>query len=287
MSLGPSESVVAAADAPIPLLRAHLGTFLRVAGPAVLVSQLAMVPGQLAQGWMMQARGPEVLTRMLALYGLQFGGICALFLLYPVVSLAVYAVAVDVLDGREPSLGRALRAGLHPMRWLTALVVTGVAGMGVFLAGVGMCVAMGFLAFTFPIVLEEGVVGVEAARRSVVVAQFGAHDRWWKAPWSRVALVFVAVWGVSTALSQPASLPTLIDMLWNMWDAFSNGGDPALAFQGASPVAVVSTAILGTVVRVFTEAYACLAVLLVYRDVRRRMTGRHLEDGIAALEGAR
>lgn len=283
----PSESYVAAADAPIPVLRAHLGTFARVLGPLVLVSQLAMVPSQLAQGWVQAAPpGTAMLGRMMASVGLSLGGAALFFVLYPLGQLVIYAVADDLLEGREPGLLPALRRAARPTVWATALGVTLVASMGMFAMGVGYGIALGFLGFALPILLIEGVGPVEALRRSVYVATFGAGLQWWRAPWTRVAVAVIAWWGLTSAVGVLGAFPMWISMGWRMWDAFAHGGDVATAAQ-ASPIAVVLSAVLGAAGRILTDGYICLVTLLVYRDVRRRMAGEDVERAVAALEAGR
>ncbi|MFZ5476614.1 MAG: hypothetical protein ACOZNI_07545 [Myxococcota bacterium] len=286
MSVGASESVVAAADAPIPFLRAHAGVFLRIVGPMVLVSQLALVPAQFMQGTFMDSDGSEVLGRFAAYMGVTFGGVCVFWLMYPVIVLVIYAVATDLLAGREPTLLGALRRALDPMKWLTGVVVglfTGVGAMTI----VGAPVAVGFFAFTYPVMFEERVAGVEAVRRSLIIARYGAGAAWWTAPWARVAVAFVAWWGLSSALGTLAAIPIYADMGWSTWQAFTRGEDPAATIGRVSPLASVIGALLGAGARVVTDSYPCVLAALVYHDVRRRMGGADLEARIAALEAAR
>jgi hypothetical protein len=149
---------------------------------------------------------------------------------------------------------------------------------------IGGVLVTAVLGFAYPIMFEEGVTGVESARRSVLIARYGAGTRWWASPGARLAMAGVAWWGLMSALGTLAAIPIWTDMGWKAWQALTRGEDALRMFQTVSPAASLTGALLGAASRVVTDSYVAIAATLIYRDVRRRMRGDDLEARIATLE---
>jgi hypothetical protein len=271
-------------DEAVRLARQH---FRRVYVPVALPLSAVAGLAALAQGLLMWAAASGHVPNSAALViGGTVGFIVSMFG-FMVVYLLSYAVlfagAVEATAGREVSMARAWRFVLRPAVLgtilLSALAVT---------AGFGCCLLPGIylgliLSLVVPVMVEEGLLGTDAMRRSVELTSYNPRRSLDTDPRLKAFVILFVGTLLGYAINMMIQLPVVVVQQYLMMRDMAGGSpDPASVMARMTWLQVPSQ-MLGMLVSAAVHLYMCFGLALLFMDVRRRKEGLDLEAAIAHL----
>lgn len=257
--------------------------------PAVAVP-LAVMGGTtaLAQGlFYASVAGREEATNPALLFTGMAGFILLMFAFVVVYTLsyaALFTATVDAAATREVSMARAWRFVVSPRVLGTNLLatVTVVAGfMCCILPGIYLALLFGM---TVPVMVEEGLFGTAAMRRSAELAAYNPQRSLEADPRLKVfVILFVGTllgYGVNLMIQLP-----LIVLQQVMVFRDAAGGEPPdpAALMARMAWFQVPSQVMSTLTNTAVYLYICFALALLFFDLKRRKEGVDLEAAIARL----
>ena len=274
-------------DEAVRLARRHFRRmYLPVALPLAAFSGLAA----LLQGLMMMwaaSRADDAAPSPALVFGGVIGFAVSMigFMAVYMLSYAVlFAAAIEATAGREVSMPRMWRFVLRPAVFGTMLL-TAVA----VAAGFVCCVLPGIyvgllLSFVVPVMLEEGMAGPDAMRRSAELARYNPRRSLETDPRIKVFVLLFVATVLSYAVNMMIQLPAMVLQQYLLFRDAAGGeaADPA-AVMARLTWLQVPTQVLSVLVNTAVHLYMCFGLALLFMDVRRRKEGRDLEAAIARL----
>jgi len=255
-----------------------------VAFPVALAA--AAIP--IAQGYMMQAV-PEQGGPRFPLSVVGFGAVMVAYLLvYYLGYGALFAAAVDALGQRPISMRRAWGLMLRPRIFGTLILLTLAAGLGMV-----MCLVPGIylgllFSLTIPVMVEEGVFGVAALRRSAELTRYNPQRELDGDPRLKVFVIILVGtllgWVVGMLIQLPMIVIQQVLMLRDV--AGGQRPDPARLMAKLMWLQVPSQ-MLGMLTQTAIHLYMCFGLGLLFFDVKGRKEGLDLEAAVARLVESR
>lgn len=277
-------------DEAVRQARRHFGRiYPAIAVPLALVS--AALP--LAQLGLVRAMSvPGSARPSFAALAPSVGTFLVVVLLWLVVYLVGYgamlSATVDAVSGRDVVMGRSWLRILRPK----VLGTLGLTGLGVG-AGLALCffpgLYLGLLwSFVLPVMVEEGVFGTRALRRSAELARYNPHRQLDADPRLKVFLVsFVgALLGYVTNFVVQVPFAVVQQVLMFRDVAAGHPTDPTEMMARMTWLQVPAQ-ILGMLTRTAVQLYVCFGLALVFFDVKGRREGLDLEAAVARLVASR
>jgi hypothetical protein len=217
-----------------------------------------------------------------------FGIMMAAMLLFMLVYGLGYAVmlagAMDAVAGREVSMKRAWRTVLQPGTFGTLVLCWLAFGLG-FACCILPGVYLGLLwSFVVPVMVEEGLRGPSALRRSGELTSYNPQRDWGSDPRVKVFLVVFVAYIAAYVVSIVVQLPLMSVQWFFMWREVAAGRrpDPAALMLKLTWIQVPSQ-MLAMLVQTAVHLYLSIGIALLYFDIRRRKEGTDLEAAIVAL----
>jgi hypothetical protein len=201
---------------------------------------------------------------------------------------ALLVAALDAVAGRPTSMVRAWGFLLRPRAFGTvALTMLGV------LVGFVLCVLPGIylgllLAFTVPVMAEEGLFGPGALRRSAELTRYNPGPGLEGDPRLKVFLILFVGTLLGYVVSMTVQMPLIVVMQVMMFRRVAGGQnvDPAEQMVAMTWLQVPSQ-ILGMLANTAVHLYISFGLALLFFDVKRRKEGLDLEAAIGQLLEAR
>ena len=271
-------------DEAVRLARQH---FRRVYVPVAL--PLAAVAGlaALAQGLLMWAAASGRVPNNAALVIGGTVGFVVSMLGFLVVYLLSYAVlfagAVEATAGRDVSMARAWRFVLRPAVLGTILLSTLAVTAGFaccFLPGIYLGLLLSLLV---PVMVEEGLLGTDAMRRSAELTSYNPRRSLDTDPRLKAFVILFVGTLLGYAINMMIQLPVVaVQQYLMMREMAGESPDPASVMAQMTWLQVPSQ-VLGMLVSAAVHLYMCFGLALLFMDVRRRKEGLDLEAAIAHL----
>ncbi len=264
--------------------RRHFGRiYLPVAVPVALVAGLLPVT-QTTMLRLSSAGAPHDPTPMLAGF-FAFAGVAILwFALYLVGYGALLAAAVDALSLRPVSMRRAWLLVLRPRILGTLALGTLASALGTLFCLVpGIYIGLLF-SFMLPVMVEEGLHGPAALRRSSTLARYNPQRQLDADPRFKVFVVFFvgALLGYVVNLLVQMPLVVLQEVLVFRDVAGGRHPDP-MATMTHLLWLQIPTQVLAMLTKVAINLYVCFGLGLLFFDVKARKEGLDLEAAVARL----
>jgi hypothetical protein len=196
------------------------------------------------------------------------------------VHTAMTVAAVDALAGRTPDMRRAWRFALEP-RVFGTLLLAGLAVVAAFVCCVvPLIYVLPLVSFTLVVMVQEGVFGAGALRRSATLAQHNPSRRMLSSPIVKVLAVYVVSYVLSGLVSLVFQLPLGVAQMVTTFRRLAHGQD--LAMGGLLWLGVpvqIATTLLTTAV----EIYIAFIMAMLYFDTRARREGIDLLPQLEAM----
>ena len=255
-----------------------------VAFPVALAA--AAIP--VAQGFMMQAEadptGPRFPLRVVG-----FGAVMLVYLLVYFLGYgALFAAAVDALAQRSISMRRAWGLMLRPRILGTLVLLTLAAGLGMM-----MCLVPGIylgllFSLTLPVMVEEGVFGVAALRRSAELTRYNPQRDLDADPRFKVFVIILVGTLIGWVVGMLVQLPMIVIQQVMMLRDVAGGQRPDPARLMAKLMWLqVPSQLLGMLTQTAIHLYMCFGLGLLFFDVKGRKEGLDLEAAVARLVESR
>jgi hypothetical protein len=211
----------------------------------------------------------------------------AIGVVYAIGQIAAMVGAMDGIGGRPISPSRCWRfpvgadaLGTMLLTWL------------ILVPAFCLCILPGvygslLLAFVVPVMVEEGVFGTAALRRSSDLARHNPQRDVTSDPRTKVFVIMVVSFLLAYVVGLVVQLPLIVVQQVVMIRSAASGTrmDPS-ALMWTMLWLSVPTAILGGLARLAVGLYASFCTGLLFLDVRRRKEGGDLEGAIASLGAA-
>ncbi len=219
-----------------------------------------------------------------------------LFVGFIVVWLAAYMLGygallfavVDAVAGREVGMRRAWRSMLRP-KILGTLVLSALAtGLGFLLCVLPGLYLMLLFSLVLPVMVEEGVYGTRALRRSAELLRYNPRRQLDADPRLKVFLIFFVGVLLGYVVNLVVQLPFIVIQQAMMLRDVAAGtrADPAAMMAGTMWLQVPSQ-MLGMLTGTAIQLYVCFGLCLLFFDVKRRKEGLDLEAAVARLVESR
>ena len=274
-------------DHAVGISRRHFrAIYPSVALPLVVAAAAFPVAQALLMGPMMTPGEPPDAARV-AVLAIAFGlALLAFMVVYALAYGAMYVAVVNAAAGRAVSMGDAWRTVARPPVWATMLL-----SWVAFLAGLMCCVLPGvyvgiLFCLVMPVVVEEGLYGSSALRRSAALVSYNPQKSVASDPRAKAFLIVFVGTLMGYAVTFVLQLPFVVAQQVYMVRQAAGGQapDPA-AMMAAMTWFQVPSNVLGTLAQTAVQLYIAFGLALLYFDIRGRKEGFDLEAGIARLEG--
>jgi uncharacterized membrane protein len=201
---------------------------------------------------------------------------------------ALLSAVVDASAGREVSMGRAWRSMLRPRVFGTLLLSGLAAGLGALLCLLpGIYLGLLF-SLTLPVMIEEGVFGTRALRRSAELTRYNPQRQLDADPRLKVFLIFFVGALLGYVVNLVVQMPFVVVQQVMMFRdiAAGNRADPT-AMMARAVWLQVPAQMLGMLTNTAIHLYTCFGLCLLFFDIRRRKEGLDLETAVAQLVESR
>lgn len=198
------------------------------------------------------------------------------------------AVAVDVVAGREPSIRGRVLFLLRPRSLWTLLVVGLLSGMAYMCCLLPALVVVPLLAFSLPVLVEEGRSGWDAVSRASRLARYNPSGQVLSHPMFKIFVFLGVSWLVSTGLSTAVQLPASLAQQWAMFrqlgeETATPAAETMMTVQWFQiPLSFVSGAITAA-----AGLYTGFGLALLFFDVRKRKEGGDIEAAMDRIDARR
>lgn len=284
----PSTDIIAALDGPFVFARRRFAEYAPTVAICILLGVVPAIPqaflGEHFQQ-LLTTQGGDPMD-VLKVLPLMYIGPCVSILGLALGFALEAAIIGNLIAGRGAGFGEALRVvgtGRFWIGWILAGFLNGI--------GWAFCCFGGFLLIVPFGLMVAGLVlegrGIDCLQRSVELSFQKTGPGLFDRPGWKVAAVVVVSYTVTQAFAQAASLPLVISMFSNMFDAIKSSDPEAVQRMGmVSPWLTVATQILTAAARVFTDTYALAGAFLIFRDAAARQGGADLEKLIEEIPRA-
>ncbi|HKC13011.1 MAG TPA: hypothetical protein VKI41_13340 [Vicinamibacteria bacterium] len=196
--------------------------------------------------------------------------------------------AVNVLATREVSMARAWLFTLRPRVLGTLLLKTIAVGFGF-----ALCVLPGIylgliFSLTMPVMVEEGLFGTSAMRRSAELARYNPLRELEADPRLKVFLIVFVGMLLGYVASLVVQLPVIAIHQFMLFRDLAGGHrvDPVVMMWRLTWLQVPST-ILSMLIQTAVYLYMSFGIALLFFDIKRRKEGLDLEVAIADVMASR
>jgi hypothetical protein len=266
----------------------HGRKHFRQAFPGVAVPfALASGAMSLAQGLLMaQAESRSLGTPFYLSIALLVASALGYLVVYSLGSAALVAAAVDAIAGRAVSMRRSWRAMLRP-RALGTLAALWLA----FALGLMCCLLPGLYAaivfgLSVPVMLEEGVFGIGALKRSSALMSRNPRREIGDDPRLKLLVLVLVGWLIGTALSVVVQVPMIVTQQVLIFRSVTAGEHPNPAALTRQLLWLqVPSAMVASLAQMATNLYVAFGAALLFFDIKARQEGADLEQTLAELEG--
>jgi len=273
-------------DEAMTLTRRHFRAIFPSVALPVLLGTVALTVAQARwMAGMSRLGAAPAFPAVVGSFALFMLGVAAFVAIKMVAYGAMMAGTVDVVAARPLSMGSCWGFMARP-RVIGTIVLGTVATVVAFLFCFFPAIYVGLLlAYTLPVMRDEGSFGVEALRRSGAIARFNPRREWSSSSMLKTFLMFVVGGLISYAVSFMVQLPFVIAQQVVIFKDAASGeaADPAVLMESLLWLQVPG-AILGSLAEVAVTLYLSFGLTLLYFDLRRRKEGGDLEAAVAALE---
>jgi hypothetical protein len=273
-------------DEAVRQARQHFGRiYPAVAIPlALLGGLLPLAQGLMFRGFPMEGRSnpspASMMQGMAAFWLVMLGWMTVYFLSYGV----LIAAAVDAVAQRPISMGRTWLFIVRPRAFGTLLLVAAATILGSF-----CCVAPGIylgllFSFTVPVMVDEGLFGIAALRRSADLTRYNPLRQLDADPRLKVFIVVFVGLLLGYVVSMLVQLPMIVVQQLIVAREIAGGRrvDPAVLMARMTWLQVPSQ-IFAMLTNTAVYLYVSLGLALLYVDVKRRREGTDLEAAVAQL----
>jgi hypothetical protein len=194
------------------------------------------------------------------------------------------AAAVEAVAQRPISMGRIWLFMVRPRVFGTLLLTAGATILGSFCCVVpGIYLGLLF-SFTVPVMVDEGLFGIAALRRSADLARYNPLRQLDADPRFKVFIVVFVGLLLGYVVSMLVQLPLIIVQQLIMAREIAGGRrvDPAVLMARMTWLQVPSQ-VFAMLTNTAVYLYMSLGLALLYVDVKRRREGTDLEAAVAQL----
>jgi hypothetical protein len=276
-------------DEPMLFFREHFATLAPI---GVFTGVAAAIPSMLQQAWLGGMSQQELMKQMMSPGGLVtfmlvvYGGVFVAFFVFTFMRFAQMAAVVDLMDGRETDVFKAMRRALDWRLWVVAVLEP-------IFHSAAFCLAC--LPFFYTTVVLYPAVMVALHERRAVSAfgrcfQLFHHKAGQRGAWSnylRIVVVLHVITFVMVAMTSVGGTVVFAYQALDGFTQFADGNfDPNQLSSGAPvwlslPVGLFNGAVggIGLMVTAAMNAW-------VYRDLRDTAEGVDLRLALAARRSA-
>lgn len=198
---------------------------------------------------------------------------------------ALTVAAMDAVSGRQVRLARAWGFVFRPAVFVTLVLVGLLDTLSLCAFVLPAFYVVPLLSLALPAMIDEGLVGFDALRRSVELVQFNPTGRLVHSPWLQVFLLLLVGTVLSSAVSFVVQLPfVVVQQLLFLRQTFS-GPEAADAMKVALWLQLPAS-LLGSLASVVTWLYSSFGICLLFRELRRRKEAQDLEEAVDRLVAA-
>ena len=267
----------------VPARRHVRKTLLPIAVPLAAVG-VALAVAQIRWSQTLLAGDPEEM-------GPFFAG-CFVVLLLSLVAGFVFGMAfnaltvaaMDAISGRGVRMARAWGFVFRPAVFATLMLVGILDFLSMMALVLPALYVVPLLSFTLPAMVDEGLVGFDAVKRSAELVRFNPTGRLTHSPWLQVVLVILVGMVLNYVISLAVQMPFAIaQQLLFMRQALS--GPEAVEQLTAAFWLQLPASILGALATAVTWLYTTFGLCLLYRELRRRKEAEDLVDAVDRLTG--
>lgn len=196
--------------------------------------------------------------------------------------LTMQVAAVDAVAGRPVDMGRAWRFALQPRVIGTALLSYLAVFASVLCCFFPVLYVGPLLAFVPTVMVEEGLFGTRAFRRSSELAGYSPTGKVMEATWVKILIFMIIVMAISYALAMVVSLPFVIPMYVDIFRAAASGEDPTGQMASWFWLQVPSQ-FLNALASTAVYLYMSFGISLFFFDTRGRKEGGDLAAAIDSV----
>ncbi len=268
-------------DQAISLLRTNLRSYLLPYALIFGVATAALTAVQL--GWMGSLMFPGNVGATIdwQLFG-GFGCVMALFWLFYFglqTGLAIGAVSLVAGRSSKGSFAAAFKPKIYGTVFLSGIAIV-ISALFCFFPVLYVAPA---LAFIVPVMTEESRFGFEAFSGSHELARYNPRKNFLDTPMVRVLGLFLVTILVSWLLSMVIALPLMVLQQIAIFEQVVQEEGNVGAVPGLLWLQVPGQ-FLTAAAQTAANAFAAIAIALIYFDVRKRRDGADLEQAILDLE---
>lgn len=195
---------------------------------------------------------------------------------------ALTVAAMDAVSGRAVRMARAWGFVFRPAVFATLVMVSFLELLSICAFIVPAVYVVPLLSLTLPAMIDEGLVGFDALRRSVELVRFNPTGRLVHSPWLQVFLLLLVSVVLNYAANMVVQLPfVVVQQLLFLRETFS-GPEAAEAMKVALWLQLPAS-LLGALVTVVTWLYSAFGICLLFRELRRRKEAPDLEEAVDRL----
>ena len=192
--------------------------------------------------------------------------------------------AMDAVAGRGVRMARAWGFVFRPAVFATLVLVGLLDFLSIMAFFLPALYVVPLLSLTLPAMVDEGLVGLAALKRSAELVRFNPTGRLTHSPWLQVVLVILVGTVLNYAVSLAVQLPFAVAQQLLLLRQTLAGPEAAeqltLAFWLQLPASV-----LGALATAVTWLYTTFGLCLLYRELRRRKEARDVVEAVEDLTG--
>lgn len=195
---------------------------------------------------------------------------------------ALTVASMDAVAGREVRMGRAWGYVFHPPVFATLLLV-GAAD----LVAISMCFfpalyVIPLLAFTLPVMVEEGRSGLDAMKRSAELVRYNPTGRRAHNPWLQTLAVLFVGFVLTNSIGGVVQSPFIVAQELIALREAATSQEAGRQLTTVLWLQVPSS-VLGALATSVTWLYSTFGISLLYRELRRRKEAADLAEAVDRL----
>jgi hypothetical protein len=195
---------------------------------------------------------------------------------------ALTVAAMDAVSGREVRMARAWGFVFRPPVFATLVLVGLLDTLSVCAFVLPALYVVPLLSLTLPAMVDEGLVGFDALRRSAELVRFNPTGRLVHSPWLQVFLLLLVGAVLNYAANLVVQMPfVVVQQLLFLRETFS-GPEAADAMRVALWLQLPAS-LLGALASAVTWLYSAFGICLLFRELRRRKEAPDLEEAVERL----
>lgn len=265
----------------VPARRHVRQTLIPIAVPVTVMSVLAAVVQIRWSRTAMLATPEDLGAFFLGFMALMLVALLTWFVLGMAFS-ALTVAAMDAVAGREVRMARAWGFVFRPAVFATLVLVGFLDTLSLLACFLPALYVVPLLSLTLPVMVDEGLVGFDAVRRSAELVRFNPTGRLAHSPFVQILLVLMVGAILNYVANIVVQLPFIIaQQLLFLRETFS--GPEAAEVLTVALWLQLPASVLGAVVSAVTWLYSAFGICLLFRELRRRKEARDLEQAIDRL----